>query len=486
MNDNNLFENAFNAIDDEFLAEAKHPSIRIAARRKKIIISSIAACVAAVLVAIPSIKVISDLNDNKFTTSDDTEVIIKEEITSSEQIQSEDTINEPQSNISSGTTGVESSSKSQGSQKPDTNAALNFTPPYTDITVTANDLFNNGIATNGSTTSYTKTYVPSVEYLYIKPMPIEKYVTIYEHFPVEQKEPTEAEFRAYVDKYLPKIADATGTILPECNIEKAADGGYRLSTIGKTEDVNIYIAPGYISLGKSFIYTENDVPLTIYGETVVIDQTKTDAEIFTSLSGIKDKLGKLFGTTFEYSTITRRFSSYTTNGAEWIYVYFKSTDDSGSLYITFDNFDNGTSDTVSSTYIYNADITYLPNDSETSANSISKQVELLPLEKAEDYLSKGYVVSLYGCPLCQENQEPVDFTDYDYVSFSYSIYNNKEIPFYAFYKNIGTAKNGNMTFAYTYVPAVEVEGYEEYFINKHNNHNTKNSDNDYVLEDNGE
>ena len=45
-----------------------------------------------------------------------------------------------------------------------------------------------------------------------------------------------------------------------------------------------------------------------------------------------------------------------------------------------------------------------------------------------------------------------------------------------------------MTFAYTYVPAVEVEGYEEYFINKHNNHNTNTSNNndDYILDDNGE
>lgn len=465
---NDIFESAFSAIDDELIAEAKSPAIRIAARRKKIIISSVAACVAAVLIAIPSVKVIGDLNDNNFTTSEDTEIIyITEEIISSEQTQSEDTLNEPQSNIGSDTTGIENSSESQ---EPNTNTAPTFTPPYTDITLTANDLFNNGSATNGSTTSYTKTYVPSVEYLYIKPIPTEKYVTIYEYFPVEQEEPTEAGFRAYVDKYLPQIADATGTILPECDIEKATDGGYHLSTIGKTEDVNIYIAPGYISFGKSFIYTENDVPLTIYGETVVIDQTKTDAEIFASLSGIKEKLGKLLGTTFENSTITRRFSSYTTNGAEWIYVYFKSTDDSGSLYITFDNCDNGTSDTVSSTYIYNADITYLPNDSETTSNSISKQVELLPLEKAEEYLSKGYVVSLYGCPLCQANQEPVDFTDYDYVSFSYSIYNNKEIPFYAFYKNIGTAENGNMIFAKTYVPAVEVQGYEEYFENKHANH----------------
>lgn len=475
---NDIFESAFSAIDDEFIAEAKSPAIRIAARRKKIIISAVAACIAAILVAIPSVKVIGDMNDNKFTTSDDIEVITEYETiyenTSSEQTQVDNTPDKPQN--------------SSELQEPNVSEAATFTPPYTDITLTVDDLFNNSnvAASNGSTTSYTKTYVPSVEYLYIKPITTEKYVTIYEYFPVKQKEPTEAEFRAYVDKYLLQIADATGTILPECDIENDTTGGYYISTIGKTEDVDIYIAPGYISFGKSFIYTESDVPLTIYGETVVIDQTKTDSEIFASLSGIKEKLGKLFGTIFEDSTITRRFSSYTTNGAEWIYVYFDSQDNSGSLHITFDNFANHASDTVSSTNLYNANIYYLPNDSETPTNSISKQVELLPLEKAEEYLSKGYVVSMGGCPLCQAEQEPIDFTDYDYVSFSYSIYNNKEIPFYAFYKNIGTAENGNMTFAKTYVPAVEVEGYEEYFENKHTNHNNSYSSDEYIFEDNGE
>ena len=88
---NDIFESAFSAIDDELIAEAKSPTIRIAARRKKILISTIAACVAAVLVTIPSIKVLSDLNDSEFTTSDDTEIIYEEEIIyeqSSEQTQS--------------------------------------------------------------------------------------------------------------------------------------------------------------------------------------------------------------------------------------------------------------------------------------------------------------------------------------------------------------------------------------------------------------
>ena len=37
------------------------------------------------------------------------------------------------------------------------------------------------------------------------------------------------------------------------------------------------------------------------------------------------------------------------------------------------------------------------------------------------------------------------------------------VPFYAFYKKIGTAGNGNLIYARTYVPAFAVSGYREYF-----------------------
>ena len=44
------------------------------------------------------------------------------------------------------------------------------------------------------------------------------------------------------------------------------------------------------------------------------------------------------------------------------------------------------------------------------------------------------------------------------------------IPFYAFYKNIGKSENGNTTYAKTYVPAVQVSRYEEYFESQKDNH----------------
>lgn len=37
------------------------------------------------------------------------------------------------------------------------------------------------------------------------------------------------------------------------------------------------------------------------------------------------------------------------------------------------------------------------------------------------------------------------------------------VPFYTFYKQIGTSPGGNPIYAKTYVPAIEVTGMEEYF-----------------------
>ena len=96
MNDNNLFQNAFDAIDDELIGEAKSPAIYIATRRKKIVISSIAACVAAVIVATPSIKILGGLNDNNFTTSEDKEIIIQEVILGDKPTSSKPSSSEPQ------------------------------------------------------------------------------------------------------------------------------------------------------------------------------------------------------------------------------------------------------------------------------------------------------------------------------------------------------------------------------------------------------
>ena len=65
---------------------------------------------------------------------------------------------------------------------------------------------------------------------------------------------------------------------------------------------------------------------------------------------------------------------------------------------------------------------------------------------------------------------------YKGLKINYKDFGNKKgtpsigIPFYAFYKNIGTSANGNTIYAKTYVPAIQVSGYEEYFESQKDNH----------------
>ena len=73
-------------------------------------------------------------------------------------------------------------------------------------------------------------------------------------------------------------------------------------------------------------------------------------------------------------------------------------------------------------------------------------------------------------------QDAVDFSDYDFVDIVYIQSRNPNqaskdiIPFYAFYKKIGIAENGNEIYAKTYVPAIRVSGYEEYFKSQEAEH----------------
>jgi hypothetical protein len=101
----------------------------------------------------------------------------------------------------------------------------------------------------------------------------------------------------------------------------------------------------------------------------------------------------------------------------------------------------------------------------------------ISISEAEALLYNGYVFGGHSCPLCMLAQDKIDFEGYDFVDIEYVFeYSNKNgtpsiwIPFYACYKNIGTSENGNTIYAKTYVAAIEVSGYEEYFEGQKGKH----------------
>lgn len=495
MNDNNLFQNAFDAIDDELIAEAKSPAIYIATRRKKIAISSIAACVAAVLVAIPSTKVISDLNDNKFTESDDTEIIteIINGESSTEQTQSEPTKNEQHKNEPQSTSSnTNSSDKSLGtSGTTGSSGPISAGTDSDEITITVDDLYflnSNAPDSDGSTISYERVFSPNEKYLYINPIPNEKYITIYKGY--YEKQISQQEALSLVDEFFPKIAKLLNTDTPDhivhsysshINIEdKFANNDYYGISMGVTNALN----------RNTVNFSNFKNPLTLDNETFYIQKKQSDAEIINSLSNLKIKLFDLFKVSFDDVKVVRHFDNVYDDYIVYLYNAEKHPlnklqgDGPHTDYISiaFNDYENESNDLY-----YASNIWYW--SFRTKNGSYSKpiaQKNLLPLKKAKEYLSKGYVLAYRGCSVCQDKQSPVDFTNYDYVSFEYKggiNVGDLTLPYYAFYKNLGTAENGNIIYAKTYVPAVEVEGYEEYFINKHNSHNNTDNNNDIDIGD---
>jgi hypothetical protein len=105
---------------------------------------------------------------------------------------------------------------------------------------------------------------------------------------------------------------------------------------------------------------------------------------------------------------------------------------------------------------------------------------MISLAEAEKMLYKGYVFGGHSCPLCMAEQEEISFEDYDYVGLEYVFGVGEEgrkyrdvVPFYAFYKAIGTSENGDMIFAKTYVPAIEVSDLEAYFRDQKQSHKSR-------------
>ena len=86
-------------------------------------------------------------------------------------------------------------------------------------------------------------------------------------------------------------------------------------------------------------------------------------------------------------------------------------------------------------------------------------VPLLSISEAEEELENGYIFLGHVCPICVSSQDKVDFSEHQGSEIVYrdSFYTHI-IPYYAFYKQVDKG-----SVAVTYVPAVQVEGLEEYF-----------------------
>jgi hypothetical protein len=118
-------------------------------------------------------------------------------------------------------------------------------------------------------------------------------------------------------------------------------------------------------------------------------------------------------------------------------------------------------------------LSWIEYKSKNNTFAEGERFNTISLEEAKAMLEKGYVFGGHSCPLCMQEQETVDFSDYDHVGIeyvqkaTYEGYTNEYYPFYAFYKEIEDGR-----FARTYVPAFRVSGLEEYFESQKSKHNS--------------
>lgn len=330
-----------------------------------------------------------------------------------------------------------------------------------------------------ATTSYEKVYVSQDKELNIGTIPNEEYLTVYK-IKESQKELDEAEFSTFATNILSHWYEKRNVPMQTFEIinrERYSDPEYKWleARVNRKEDIHVLpmIDQRYHMNSATFAFEVWPIqgPF-ILGEAKVsmFDSTISDEQIIADLEPLKKELFYIFDVEFKDVTVNRRY----VGGEKYPYSitvrFYNSTNEfdnsSDNMTIVFSHRSKRTD--ASLPYI---NISYDQYRDDTTVPL--KKVKMISLEKAEELLCKGYVFGGHSCPICMSEQSPVDFEEYDYVNLEYVRgYNeySELIPFYAFYKYIGNDRGGNKVFAKTYVPAIEVSGYEEYFESQEQYH----------------
>ena len=297
----------------------------------------------------------------------------------------------------------------------------------------------------------------------LNPISWDCYMRIFEQTNVKA-EPNKAELQTIADAAIPKLADALGVPRPEYSVENPFSDQFRVKADAAPYKIEISQYSQETSL-KIFNASDSDQPMVLDGIPVQADLSLSSEEILESLQPIKERLFKLFGVSFSEVDILRGSSSCSIvfynktghyleklNGYHWMADY---------IHIQFHR--NDTDDNL----LTNVTIDYRkPRVDVDERYPLVAKAKRLSLKDAGKLLKKGYVFTREG--FCGLFEGSISFDSYDYVSLEYIFRRMKDgstlgIPFYAFYKELSTAPDGGTVYAETYVPAIEADGYEEFF-----------------------
>lgn len=346
--------------------------------------------------------------------------------------------------------------------------------------------------TDSATSDYRNIVVPDSSYLNINSLFYDEYVAVYNN-KFGKKSLDEAEMREFIDPILSRFGREVGRSVPDYSIERDTDyGNDRLCTALLDQDNMKDYLFSASQEGSRHVMTlsslGSDRSLRLGGVYIEADQRMNDTEMTESLDAVKEKILSVFGEELPDTKIVREYNGNSDKGCVRLTVYFydkaahpmnEYSDVPVSNYVSlsFDNYKNYAGDIVSDGVLDQVVLKYskLRADADDIL-SAEKRVRMISLAEAEDLLSRGYVFGDHYCPLCMASQQRVDFSDYGYVDVAYIVSYAADgtpiraLPFYRFYKLIGTAENGNSIYAVTNVPAVEVSGYREYFEKQKDGH----------------
>lgn len=349
-----------------------------------------------------------------------------------------------------------------------------------------NGVFDSNMDTNG-TNQYMKIYTASPEYLNLLPLPNAEYLPIYSS---KKSAPTKSSLQIFIDKYLDAATSFFNISTRTYEIEK--DDMWNDDIIYKAEisENNNYILFSAQNNLLYFSYSQFDengeTRLKINGDMVSVLESDTDEQIKEKLKDTIAYVCDSFGKKYTNATI-QRYYSYDQLTTIKVYLYtpeeiifpenFSETPMTSDYIALKFNTDwgrgticnwGGSKEEAFLSGISLCEIT----EGWSEYYNVTAKARMLTLEEAEELLKKGYVFGGHSCPLCMAEQPEVDFSDYTYVNIEYVSDENGKIciPFYAFYKYIGKTSDGIGTYARTYVPAIEVNGLDEYFQNQINNH----------------
>ena len=327
----------------------------------------------------------------------------------------------------------------------------------------------------GETNAYQKITVANASELKIYPIPTEEYLPIYQ-YTYTPRELDSEEMQRDARGILERLSKIASVPLPPLKSKTYPE---RISAWGDVGLFYVSITQSERAFSFSFDHTYGDL-LTLDGIQVTVDQRESDEELLRSLEPLKRKLFSLFGASFSDAYVIRRYSDSGPKGAWQIEIVFfnKKTHPLNSLnFLIGDKIRITLRATEAEKWevgtLSNASITYTKYRSPASDDYIAvAKTKMLSLEEAEALLYRGYTFGGHTCHLCMAEQEKISFEGYDFVGFEYQFpYEGGQtdkspamgVPFYTFYKQIGTSPGGNPIYAKTYVPAIEVTGMEEYF-----------------------